>query len=283
MSETAATWTSDIFGDVSVIVRACPRCDRDNAETGLERYGRDIWRVVDCGGCGFSYLGRCPDYGEMSEKVAWEKSSKVEDQRREAERAVGYKLSKKTRKRLHLFPRKDIVDLVAHHATPGPVIDLGCGDGVLLARLSKRYVPCGIEISSALAAQAEALLHGRSGRVVTAPSLSGLNEFPDQYFTGAMLRSYLEHEMNPLPVLRELWRTLTPGGIAVIKVPNYGSLNRRVMGDKWCGFRFPDHLNYFTPATLQGLVEDAGFTVRRFGILDRMPTSDNMWMIIEKS
>jgi len=279
LSKPAATWTSDVFGDVSVVARDCPRCGRTNAETGDERYGRDLWRVIDCAGCGFVYLGASPDYGEMFAKVAWEKSSKAEDQRREVDRAAGYKLSKKTRKRLHLFPRKDIVELVQRHAAPGPVIDLGCGDGVLLAKLDPRYTPCGVEISDALAARARALLGDRSGRVVTAPSLEGLKEFADGYFTAAMLRSYLEHEMNPLPVLRELGRTLAPGGIVVIKVPNYGSLNRRVMGAKWCGFRFPDHLNYFTPATLRRMIEDAGLTVRRFGILDHLPTGDNMWMI----
>lgn len=88
--------------------------------------------------------------------------------------------------------------------------------------------------------------------------------------------------MNPKPVLGELHRVLKPGGVAIIKVPNYGSINRRVMGAKWCGFRFPDHLNYFTPASLTAMVRDCGYRVRRFGILDRMPTSDNMWMIAEK-
>ena len=52
MSETAGTWASDAFGDVLVVERACPRCGRNNAETGRERYGRDIWRVLDCVDCG---------------------------------------------------------------------------------------------------------------------------------------------------------------------------------------------------------------------------------------
>lgn len=150
------------------------------------------------------------------------------------------------------------------------------------AKLGPRFTPCGVEISGELAAQAQARLQDRDGTVVTAPSLDGLAQFPDNHFTGALLRSYLEHEMNPLPVLRELRRALAPSGIAIIKVPNYGSLNRRVMGARWCGFRFPDHLNYFTPTSLRRVVEDSGLNVRRFGLMDRLPTGDNMWMIIEK-
>jgi hypothetical protein len=81
--------------------------------------------------------------------------------------------------------------------------------------------------------------------------------------------------------LRELWRTLAPGGVAIVKVPNYGSLNRRVTGRKWCGFRYPDHLNYFTPQTLRGLAEGCGYRVR-FGLTDRLPTSDNMYAVLTK-
>ena len=282
MSLSQATWTSPEFGQISVIERNCPCCGLDNPESARVRYGRDIWRVTNCAGCGFVYLGRAPDYAEMFANLAWEKSSKVEDQRRAAERAAGYKLSKKTRKRLHLFPRKDIVDLVERYAARGPVIDLGCGDGAQVAKLDARFTPCGVEISEHLAAQARERLADRSGSVVTAPALDGLEQFPEDHFSGALLRSYLEHEMNPAPVLEALYRALAPGGVAVIKVPNYGSLNRRVMGSKWCGFRFPDHLNYFTPASLRRMVEGAGFEVRRFGFLDRLPTGDNMWMIVGK-
>lgn len=294
MTVSEATWMSPEFGPITVVERACPHCGRDDSKTGPgsgpgtrpgtgeTRYGRDIWRVSDCAGCGFVYLGRAPDYAEMVRKMAWETSSKAEDHRRAAERAGGYRLSKKTRKRLHLFPRKDIVALVERYAAPGPVIDLGCGDGAQIARLDARFTPCGVEISEHLAERARARLAGRPGLVVTAPALDGLEQFPEDHFTGALLRSYLEHEMNPVPVLDALYRALAPGGIAVIKVPNYGSLNRRVMGSKWCGFRFPDHLNYFTPTSLRRMVEGAGFGVRRFRLFDRLPTGDNMWMIVEK-
>ncbi len=267
---------------LSLIERDCPRCGQYNQATGGEPYGREIWRVVNCLGCRFVYLSHAPDYAEMAANIAWEKSSKVEDQRRASERSAGYRLSKKTRGRLHLFPRKDIVNLLQRYAAPGPVIDLGCGDGAQVAKLDIGFTPCGVEISENLAAEARARLSVRSGSVVTAPALEGLAQFPQSHFTGALLRSYLEHEMKPLPVLEALYQALVPGGVAVIKVPNYGSLNRWVMGSKWSGFRFPDHLNYFTPVSLRRMVEEAGFHVRRFGMLDRLPTGDNMWMIIGK-
>jgi len=268
--------------ELNVVERPCPQCAHRNGPAAKARYGDGIWRAVACERCGFVYLDKAPDYEELFSRLAWEKTTKIEEVRREAARPISYKLSKKTRMRLHLFPRKDVIDLVARFVRPGNVVDLGCGNGILINKLDAAFTPFGVEISSALAEQADALLRARGGAVINAPSLHGLKTFADGHFTGATLRSYLEHELNPKTVLQELHRVLAPEGIAIIKVPNYGSLNRRVMGARWCGFRFPDHLNYFTPSSLSAMVGDCGFRVRRFNLLDRMPTSDNMWMIAEK-
>ena len=94
------------------------------------------------------------------------------------------------------------------------------------------------------------------------------------------MRSYLEHELHPAEVLRELWRTLKPGAVVIVKVPNFASLNRRVMGMRWCGFRHPDHLNYFTPDTLTNMARACGFEPW-FGLTWRLPTGDNMWALLK--
>ncbi|MGI9404278.1 MAG: methyltransferase domain-containing protein [Hyphomicrobium sp.] len=88
------------------------------------------------------------------------------------------------------------------------------------------------------------------------------------------MRSYLEHEAQPRLVLKETRRTLKTGDIVYVRVPNYGSLNRRVMGNKWCGFRFPDHVNYFTSKHLKRLAASCGFTYRRINWLS--PFDDNL-------
>jgi predicted SAM-dependent methyltransferase len=76
------------------------------------------------------------------------------------------------------------------------------------------------------------------------------------------MSSYLEHEVEMTRVLEGVFRTLKSGGQAFIRVPNYGSLNRRVMGRKWCGFRYPDHVNYFTLASLRKVAAKAGFDTK---------------------
>jgi SAM-dependent methyltransferase len=268
------------YGVVRVIARTCPLCGGDEA-VPRAGYGEGIWRLVECRGCGFAYVDRAPDYAALFSAMAWEKTTVAEVERRAAARPMSHRLSKWSRARMRLLPRKKLPDLVARHAKPGNVVDLGCGQGTQLNGLGGGYTPYGIEISSEAAATADVVFAARGGRAVNAPSLDGLRTFPDGFFSAATLRSYLEHELQPRAVLGELQRTLALGGVAIVKVPNYASLNRRVTGRKWCGFRYPDHLNYFTPASLTRMAEACGYHVR-FGPTDRLPTSDNMYAVLEK-
>ncbi|HWB50832.1 MAG TPA: class I SAM-dependent methyltransferase [Stellaceae bacterium] len=268
------------YGVVRVVARACPLCGADETAPRAG-YGEGLWRLVECRACGFAYLDRAPDYAALFAAMAWEKTTLAEVERRATARPVSHRLSQWSRARMRLLPRKKLPDLVARHAKPGNVVDLGCGQGTQLAGLADGYVPFGIEISQEAAASADRFFAARGGRAVNAPSLDGLKTFPDHFFTAATLRSYLEHELQPRAVLCELQRTLAPGGVAIVKVPNYASLNRRVTGRKWCGFRYPDHLNYFTPASLARMADECGYRAR-FGPTDRLPTSDNMYAVLEK-
>ena len=132
----------------------------------------------------------------------------------------------------------------------------------------------GIVISEEAAAVARQRLPGAEILVgpVTAVRL------PAESFDVVTMRSYLEHEQQPMRALEVARGALKRGGIVVLKTPNYGSLNRRVRGRWWCGFRFPDHSNYFTRRTLLLALEKAGFETLPGSVFDCMPTSDNMYV-----
>lgn len=283
MTNVQATTEYDTgsFGNISVVDRDCPLCGRDNGDTAPNRYSHEFWKIKDCGDCGFVYIDKAPVYETLTTNMSWERTTKVEEVRRAEIRPVSYKFSKFTRARMHFLPRLKMPDLVDTHAQPGRVVDLGCGDGRQLDGLAERFIPFGVEISETLAQSADAHFLQRGGQAVCAPSLEGLKKFDDNFFSAATLRSYLEHETQPGPVLQELHRTLEPGGVALIKVPNYGSVNRLVMGKKWCGFRYPDHQNYFTPRTLTAMAEKYGFTSWA-GFTHRLITSDNMYAVLTK-
>jgi SAM-dependent methyltransferase len=269
------------FGKVAVVARDCPLCGRDNSDALENRYSHPFWKIKDCRDCGFVYIDKAPIYEAQASTMAWELTTKIEEVRRSKLRPISYKFSKLTRARLHILPRLTMHGLVDTHARPGNVIDLGCSNGAELSYLPDRFTPFGIEISENSAPAANARFIKRGGQAICAPSLDGLKSFKDAFFSAATLRSYLEHETHPVPVLHELHRTLEPSGVAIIKVPNYGSINRVVTGKRWCGFRYPDHLNYFTPRTLQAMAEKCGYRVW-FGLTHRLMTSDNMYAILTK-
>ena len=94
--------------------------------------------------------------------------------------------------------------------------------------------------------------------------------------------SFTHARFQPLAVLQAIHRILLDGGVTIIKVPNYGSINRRVVGKKWCGFRYPDHQNYFTPKSLRQMGRKAGFTKFKSHWSFELPTSDSMYLVMEK-
>lgn len=263
--------------------RVCPYCKRDN-KTGLPiRISRGQWRVKKCSNCGFVYLENARIYEILSDELAWESTSKIEAERRWREQPVLQRLSKLTRFRLHLLPRKKIPDLLERYTPSGRVLDVGCGDGWHLTNLSERFRPCGVEISRELARRANEALQPKGGFAVHAPALEGLKSLPDRYFSAVCMRSFLEHEINPFEVLQESFRILGIGAFLIVKVPNFGSLNALIMGRNWCGVRLPDHVNYFTPRHLKTMVTNAEFAIHRFGWLRfRQPTADNMWLIARR-
>lgn len=170
---------------------------------------------------------------------------------------------------------------------PGTVVDIGCMKGNTLINLCKELKdagrnpkPVGIEISAELAEIAQRKLKKIKGNCLHADALSALTSLPDHQSGIVIMSAYLEHEYQPRLVLEQIHRVLTPTGIAVLKVPNYACWNRHFTRANWCGFRYPDHVNYFTPHSLAALAHRAGLSIQRSNWLDRLRTSDNMYAVL---
>ncbi|MFN3892043.1 MAG: class I SAM-dependent methyltransferase [Beijerinckiaceae bacterium] len=264
--------------------RACPACGGQHAEL---RHAVGPWRVVACSACGFVYLpvAATPDYFSEGQG-AWESSIRETRTRKLKESPLTTRLSMATRFRTKLRNRTPVAFIEAGLAASGEnrlsVLDIGCGAGDYLSSLDARFTPYGIELSTGLAARAQAAFAARGGRVVNAATIEALPRFAPQSIDAVVMRSYLEHEPRPREVLAGVRDVLRNGGLAVVKVPNYASFNRFLMGGRWCGFRFPEHVNYFTPDSLRRLAASTGLTFeQRF--IDRLPTSDNMWAVLRKA
>ncbi len=137
----------------------------------------------------------------------------------------------------------------------GMVIDYGCGLGLLVHFLNQQrhFQAVGIEPSQTARELSPATEY-------LYPTVTALDA-DRSYFRGHVILSLvLEHVINPATWLRKnIMPLLRTGQKIVIVVPNeFNILQQRVGGD-W--FIAPVHVNYFTPASLQVVMEKAGLKV----------------------
>jgi 2-polyprenyl-3-methyl-5-hydroxy-6-metoxy-1,4-benzoquinol methylase len=255
-----------------LIHRPCPVCDA--ADRRLLFQVED-WAVSQCACCGMVYLPETPDYQEHVEHFTWERSFAHEQQRRQQKPFYRFHRLLRFRK---APPPVGYLRWVMRQVRQGTLLDIGCGGGEFLAQAGQFFHVHGVEISPALA-------HAAQERVPAATiyQVPGA-ELPVAAGTFDVITMfcYLEHEVHPRQVLEVARDMLVPGGRLFIKVPNYASLNRRVRGRDWCGYRFPDHCNYFTPQTLGLLITRSGLRLLPARFRDCLPTSDNMYVAAQK-
>ncbi len=256
--------------------RDCPACG-GSACAEVPDYSPAPWRIVTCDACGFVYLKNPPGYEALVEDFAWERTYAERD----AERKKKHGRLRSANRALKAWLRRLKGDANARFAGmfgPGRVLDIGCGDG---RRIGPPMTPYGIELSAALHARADERMRGLGGYCVHAPGAEGLAAFQDGFFDGVLMHSYLEHEAAPLTALTGAFRVLRPGGKVFVRVPNYASLNRHIAGAGWCGFRYPDHVNYFTLASLTAMAAKAGFSTRLVNRLN-LWVDDNIHALLTK-
>lgn len=232
----------------------CEVCQKSGA-TPVAKYTRGPWPVVACNHCGFVYLGRVPDYDDLSVNLAWEKQHAEEKARRKKTDKLA-RFDALTRFRLKFGKAVDRARHTRGVPASGRVLEIGCGGAT---RIPEGPTPYGIEISEALSNKARPIFEARGGAVYHEPATTGIERFPEDFFDTIIMRSYLEHEAQPRLILERAFKCLKPGGRILLRSPNYNSANRFIRGANWCGFRFPDHVNYFTPRSLAALAKSIGY------------------------
>ncbi len=127
-------------------------------------------------------------------------------------------------------------------APAGAVLDVGAGDGALLAALRRRgRATVGIE---------------REDDEGTLPC--GVEDWAAIVFWHS-----LEHLPDPGTTLAAVAERLGPEGVVVVAVPNSDSLQARAFGARWLALDPPRHLVHLTGAALCARLEEHGLRVER--------------------
>ncbi len=135
--------------------------------------------------------------------------------------------------------RVQIVDLMQRWHARGPLLEVGCATGALLAEIQARtgIAGYGVDISTWAIEQASARLGPDR---VWAMDLDA-DPMPPLIAAGGPLGtivmfSVLEHLADPPAVLEKLTRLAAPGTLLLLETTNAASLSHQIFGRDWEGF-----------------------------------------------
>ena len=205
-------------------LKPCPICD--GSQVCNERVLNEI-ELLRCWTCGFVYANL------TEEQIKLQNSEFGESV------AISYEEGQTLVDKLWF---KMIAQKITSHVKTGSVLDVGCGNGVLLKNfLDKGWKASGVDLSPW--AEKGAQLYGY--KLYTCELEK--SQLPDNCFDVVVSTSTLEHIPQPYLHVKEILRVLKPGGFAYFSgIPNYGSLPVRLkISDFRCN-QPPSHANYFT-------------------------------------
>jgi SAM-dependent methyltransferase len=136
----------------------------------------------------------------------------------------------------------------------GRMLDVGCGNGSTLKLAQELgWNVQGVDFDArAVDASVRKGLDVRLGRLTD-------QRYPATSFDLILLSHVIEHVHDPLVILKEIHRLLTPGGILAATTPNAESWGHRHFGADWRGLEPPRHLQLFNRRSIETITHDAGF------------------------
>jgi 2-polyprenyl-3-methyl-5-hydroxy-6-metoxy-1,4-benzoquinol methylase len=141
----------------------------------------------------------------------------------------------------------------------GRLLDAGCGMGHFLAVAESRgWTAVGLEVSGSGVEMLAAIKKERGWRFEVHGEDLLKADFPPRSFKVVTLFEVLEHLGDPLANLRRVHSLLEPGGILYLTTPNFDSLSRHALGERWRAIT-REHRCLFNPETLRNCLVEAGF------------------------
>lgn len=223
---------------------ACNLCGADRPRPFLRRQGH---AVVACTGCGLVYVNPRASRAALHSHYNANESSRIQYYL-DVEQADRRSFEGVLRRLEGLKPGK------------GRLLDVGPNVGTCLALAKERgWQASGIEINAAAARYCREArgLDVRAGTLDDRP-------FAPRSFDAVLMGDVIEHLPDPGHALDQVHELLEPGGLLLISTPDIAGWAGRLLQVKP-----EEHLYYFSPATMQALLEKCGYELVEIVPFDR--------------
>lgn len=139
----------------------------------------------------------------------------------------------------------------------GLVVDVGCGNGLLLSMLPAKRI-LGLDTSR----QALSIAWKQNGVPAACADVCTAPLAPASCSVITMFH-VLEHLAEPVGYIEAARELLTAGGRLVVQVPNASCWQFTLLGGKWNGIDVPRHLMNYHQRDIESLLDFCGFEVTR--------------------
>ncbi len=213
----------------------CHVCNSPSFDAVLSAGDRGL-ELNRCGACGFVYLSNWQDSLVNAEQL-YDYYAHLTD----ADLAKRHSAENQARQRA-------LLHRLSGYAKGRRLLDVGCGDGQLLQTAAEAgWEAVGIDLSQA----AVELCRSRG---LDASKTDFFDRSLDaRRFDVIVMSELLEHVPAPQRFLSRAESLLEPAGVLYLTTPNFGSLARRMLGERWSVLH-PEHIGYFEPSTLRDMV-----------------------------
>jgi SAM-dependent methyltransferase len=230
----------------------CDFCGKDNSKDVIVR--PDGLKVVECSGCGLSYLSPRPKK-ELISKF-YEADYFTKPNHSGPSSSIGYPdyFSEKNRSMLNRIAGEKY-QIMCRYVNPQNMrcLEIGCAAGEFSSLLSQRGAQVvGIDLS------ARAIQEAKSRYPQVNFFQADITTLSEQPFDVILAFEVIEHVISPTEFLKAVFTRLRPGGFAVLTTPNY-ACGKSLGAKRWSGFSTSfEHLYFFTPDALTACASAAG-------------------------
>jgi ubiquinone/menaquinone biosynthesis C-methylase UbiE len=134
------------------------------------------------------------------------------------------------------------------------LLDIGAAYGTFLTLARQHHECYGLDVSQ-YAAQ---VAREHFGVDVRQANIEQSIPFPDNHFDIVVMWDVIEHLVNPVQGLKEVYRVLRPGGYVFISTDDANNWLPRLLGANWWALAAPLHLCHFSKKGMEIAIRQSG-------------------------